>query len=382
MSSSGEKLNILISMNSFKGCLSALEGNNIVKNTLKDYNFNIHQVPLVDGGTGSLEAWSYILKKQVQYVNTQNPINKTIKAPIIIDNNKAYIEMAQASGIHLTNKKIDILKKTTYGTGLLIKYALQKGCTDIYLGLGGSATHDLGTGIMRALGVKFYNSNSQELHTARDMLHLHHINTSELSINAQRANFTLLCDVNNKLCGEYGAAKVFAPQKGAYSEQLVNECELLSTVFVNYYKKQGIEFGKNSGDGAAGGIPALLSTLLNVKIKSGADYVLELCKVPQKIANFDLVITGEGRFDEQSFYGKGPGAIVELASKHMIPTIILAGGYRNIKSSYKNVSLFSIVPYPCKLQSSFNNAANWLQDSALNAVKLFINGYTLGVRAK
>ncbi len=369
-------MNILVSMNSFKGCLSALAASGIVANELQKLNgvHNVDLMPLVDGGTGSLEAWAHLMHLDCTYIDTVDPAGYRLRAPILVQDQTAYIEMASSSGLHLNRGSVDILQKNTYGTGLLIRRAIELGCQTIYVGLGGSATHDLGTGILQALGVKFHSASGQELTTPRELLQLDHINDEALRNVNDRVRLYLLCDVNSPLTGPLGAAAVFAPQKGAVNDTIISECERLSQVFVNYFADLGITIGDKPGDGAAGGIPALLRTMLNAQTLSGVAFTASLVNLADNIENYDLIISGEGQFDEQSFYGKGPGYLIELCSDR-VPVIILTGSYKHIVSSYDNLSIFSIIPHPASLAEALNQAEGWLADTARNAVKLFINGY-------
>jgi len=361
-------------MNSFKGCLSALEATDIVSEAIShlDKRIEVDKIPLVDGGTGSLEAWSHILQLKTTKVWTVDPLNRPIQASLLINGQTAYIEMALASGLHLLlPDEYNVLQATSYGTGLLIKEAISKGCKHIYLGLGGSATHDLGTGILQALGVVFLDTDYNVLHTPEELINFKYIDDSGIKELSDDIKFTLLCDVNNPLLGPLGAANVFAPQKGAKSEKLILSCEELSKRFASYFNERHMIVGDKPGDGAAGGIPALLRVFCNAEIASGVLFTADISELPSKLAKSDLVITGEGSFDEQSFYGKGPGTIIDLCQGAQTPVLILTGGYKNIDiAGLKKTSIFSLLPHPATLEESMANVRIWLYQTALNAIRL------------
>ena len=370
-------MNILIAMNSFKGSLSAIEASKIVSDAIATVDATIctYSLPLVDGGTGSLEAWAHLLGLKPQLVASVDALNRPLEAPILVGNSIGYIEMASASGLHLIDlDDRDIHRATTYGTGLLINSALERGCKTIYLGIGGSATHDLGTGILRALGVRFLDKNGQELTEPREMVQVATIDTSQLNPLTREVEFIILCDVNNPLLGKTGAAYTFGPQKGAHTQVDLTRCEGLSEIFTEYFKARGIMIGLEPGDGAAGGIPALLRPLLNAKVRSGADFTAEIARLEEQIAAADLVITGEGQFDEQSFYGKGPGTVIELCQSRKKPVLILTGGYRNVPESIIGCSILAIAPHLATLEEALTNSSQWLKGTTINSIKLFIMG--------
>jgi glycerate kinase len=267
--------------------------------------------------------------------------------------------MAKASGVHLVDPSPKtIFEANSFGTGVLIQEAIKKGAKDIFLGIGGSATHDLGTGILRSLGVKFYDDKGNILESPQELFRLDSIDFSSLENLPQDLHITFLCDVNNKLLGENGAAYTYAKQKGAETKALIEKCEELSKVFYKYFQENlGIEIGNRAGDGAAGGLPSIIRVLINAELKSGASFIFDIANIDSLISKVSIVITGEGSFDQQSYYGKGPGLLLERAKLEDIYSIALCGKIspQVYRESNRNISFFSI-----------NNSSESLSEAIIN----------------
>lgn len=325
-------MKILIAINAFKGSLSALEASQVtecaIKSFSEEFNPEILITPIADGGTGSLEVWNYFLGLPLYFVDSVDALGNYIKGAFLYDsiNKRAYLEMAQTSGVHLIKPSPKTLgKANTYGVGLVLMEALRLGAEEIYIGIGGSATHDLGTGVLRACGVKFLDKNSKQLKTPNELKRFTSIDFSEMSPLFDSVKLKILCDVDNTLLGLQGAAYVYARQKGAFTDFHIEKCEDLSRRFVEYFAEHNIQIGGLPGDGAAGGFASILRHFTNTEMLSGMDFLEQLSNIKEKIEAVDLIITGEGRFDKQSYYGKGPGYIVREAESKGRPVLIFTG---------------------------------------------------------
>jgi glycerate kinase len=366
-------MKILIAMNSFKGSLTSLDACNTVKEAALKLSLDNKIIPIVDGGTGSLEAWSYLFKLPSIKVNSLDPLGKKIESKILYceEKKEAYIEMALASGIDLIKvSENTILESTTYGTGLLVLEAIRVGARTINLGIGGSATHDLGTGILRALGVRFLDKYNNELRSPNELLNLHKVDDSALISLPNDLKINFLCDVNNTLLGKDGAAEVYAPQKGAFNRALIDKCEELSKTIVSYYKNNGINIGDKESDGAAGGLPSIIRVLLNTSVKPGINLISEVYDLEEVLKNVDLILTGEGSFDKQSYYGKGPGYIINKGTENNIPVVVLTGNIDVDTISEDNIFFFQINKKIDTIDTLIRSTKANLFETAYNVLKL------------
>lgn len=324
-------MNILIIPDSFKGSLTATEVSKEIHKAVKKIipNSKVNELPFSDGGEGAIDFLINNKKGKLILNKTFDPLGRIINAPFFLFNDKktAWIELSQASGINLLKKsELNPFKTSTFGTGILIKKALDIGCEKIYLGIGGSSTHDLGSGIFVALGGKLLNKKNVEIPLGGGELNkCVKIKTDSLNNKAKEAQIIIASDVNNPLTGINGAAKIYSKQKGASKNQII-ELEKKSIYFSSLIKKfNAKEITKIRGGGAAGGTAAGLYGLLNSKIKNGFDILKKISNLEKIIKESNLVITGEGHFDNQSLNGKLPIRIAEITTKHKIPTIILTG---------------------------------------------------------
>ena len=323
-------MNILIAPDKFKGSLSAMEVCQAVAHGLTqiDTNFSVHCVPLADGGEGTcdlLTDWHKGVKVQC---NIHGPLFSRFDAHYGISQNgdSAFIEMAVASGLSLLDSsERNPLFTTSLGTGELIVDALDRKVKRIILGLGGSATNDAGTGMATALGYRFCDSQGEILKpTGENLIHLHHIEQQDVHPRLKRVEFIALCDVTNPLYGPEGAAFVYGPQKGANSR----EVELLDAGLRNFRRvvhrslKTSVDF---PGAGAAGGLGAGAKVFLHASMEKGIEHMIKSTDLAFKIKQADLVITGEGKIDHQTFSGKVVSAVTRLAQKASKPVIAICG---------------------------------------------------------
>jgi glycerate kinase len=358
-------MNILVAPNAFKGNLDARQVADALAQGLKRANsgLRITELPIADGGEGTVDILLQATGGQRVEAKTVNAIGEPIRAHygILGDGNAAVLELAAASGLgQLSLEERSPMKASTYGTGLLIKDAIGRGCRRIILGLGGSATTDAGTGILRALGVKFLNVSGFEVTNGGGRFaFLEKIDVSGLDPRVAECEFVIPCDVRNPLLGADGSAHVFSPQKGATPVQ-VEQLEENMTHFVSIVKKTlGKEIGDIPYGGAAGGTAAGLQAFLNAQLTSGIDFLLEQIDFDANLSKTDLLITAEGRLDSQSLEGKGPYGVAKRAAAKNIPAICVTGGFTvGLEQQTGDVfhSVFAIPTEPMSLESAKEHA--------------------------
>ncbi len=336
-------MNVLIAPDSFKGSMTAeTVAKVIAENLVLPPKSDIVRLPMSDGGEGFSETVTAACNGETVTVKVKNPHGKLIKASygIIKDKVKtAVIDVASASGLILISKfDRDPVTSSTYGTGQMILDAVNKGCKKIILGLGGSATNDCGTGILNALGVRFYTKNNVEIKNicGGNLCDVDLIDDSGISKELKKTEFLIACDVDNPLVGENGASYVYAPQKGATKDGVVfldrNLRQFANVIFEKYRK----DIATMKHGGAAGGIAAGLSVFFNTKIKSGFDIVATVTDLEEKVKRSDLVITGEGCTDSQSLRGKLPVQVASIAAKYGKKCILISG---NVLLSEEEIAL-------------------------------------------
>lgn len=324
-------MHILIAPNAFKNSLDAPQvAAAIAKGlSLSKLQCTTESFPIADGGDGT---GSLIIEKcqgEVIWHEVHDPLGRKIKASFgLIENRKtAVIEMANASGLRLLNKdELNPMLVSSYGTGELIKHALDEDVNKIILAMGGSATVDGGCGILRALGIKFLNADGEQLlANPENLINLAKVDTSGLDRRILDRELIILCDVNNKLLGPQGAAAVFGPQKGASPEQV----KILDGFLENFAKvsekQTGMDMSSMEYGGAAGGATSGLHTWLNAKLVNGIEHFLTITNFDEALQKAGLVITGEGSIDEQTLQGKGPYGVAVRAKERNIKVIGLAG---------------------------------------------------------
>lgn len=298
---------VVIAPDSFKGTLSSKEVCEIISSELKKRytDVEIKEIPVADGGEGTAEALLYVLEGEKVYCTVKSPLGRDIESYYaLLSDQTAVIEVALASGITI-EKENDALLSSSFGTGQLIKNAIDDGAKNIIIGLGGSATTDGGTGCLSALGVKFSDAKGKELEPCGEKLsEIQSIDISGIDKRLGDVRITVLCDVKNPLYGKNGSAYIFAPQKGAdeaQTELLDKGLEHLSELCKKLFQK---DYSSFEGAGAAGGLGFALKAFCNGEFRSGIDYVLDLCDFEKEAKEADMIITGEGRLDSQSLMGK------------------------------------------------------------------------------
>lgn len=374
-------MKIIIASDSYKGCLPANVVCSCIEKGIKRVqpSAEVLKIPMADGGEGTVQSLINCTNGKIITVNVKDPLFRDITAlyGILGDSNTAVIEMAAASGLPLLkdNEKNPLIA-TTFGTGQLIKDALNKGCRKFIIGIGGSATNDGGAGMLMALGCKFLDVNEESIGLGGvNLIKLHSIDISGMDKRLLKSIITVACDVDNPLYGKNGGAYVFAPQKGASSE----EVEILDNALINYAKVIERDIKKCVSDipgaGAAGGMGAAFWAFLNGKLKRGIDIVIEATNLEEKIQGADLIITGEGRIDNQTGFGKAPYGVAIIAKKYNIPVVALCGSAsQGTEKLYENYfhSIFSIMEDNITLEESISNCAILLEKSSEKITKLFI----------
>lgn len=343
-------LKILLAPDSFKGSLDATDFCEIATREILAINSEsiVHSYPLSDGGEGFVECFTATGNAEAKYLWVSGPLGKKTKASFAWQEKQqtAIIEMAQASGITKVRKEdLNPLNTHTLGTGQLIQAAIDLGAKKIILGLGGSATNDGGVGALIALGVKFHDKNNQPINLGGQALkQIDHI--AEVPEHLLEIDWQIACDVTNPLLGDEGATAIFGPQKGATKTQLT----ILEEAMCNYADILMSHTGKNihlePGAGAAGGMAGGFMGVLNASLTPGFDLIEQTFNLDKLIASnhYDYIITGEGRFDEQTRFGKLPLRIAQLGNKHNSPTIGLCGSLLcPVEKLPEFQSIFSIV---------------------------------------
>lgn len=321
---------IIISPDSFKGTMSSMEVCSIIEQGIQNIfsDTEVIKIPIADGGEGTVDAFLTAIGGEKIKTKVKGPLFEEVEAfyGILPDKETAVIEMAATSGITLVEDKKNPLLTTTYGTGQLILDALNKGCSKIIIGIGGSATNDGGIGMAAALGVKFLDKENEEIDlNGRGLEKLERIDISGIDKRVKECSIVAACDVDNPLYGSTGAAYVFAPQKGADERMVKILDENLKNLAGIVRRDLDMDVQNIPGSGAAGGLGAGLVAFAGAKLQPGIKIVLDVVKYDEIISNADLIITGEGKIDGQSLRGKVPVGIAEKALKYHIPVIAIVG---------------------------------------------------------
>jgi len=323
-------MTILLAPDKFKGSLSALQVCDALRQELSaaSNKFNIIQLPMADGGEGSCELLTFYSGGHPVSVNVRDPLFREIESGYGIskDGKTAFLEMAKASGLQLLRKhERNPMVTSTVGTGDLIRHALNRGVEHIIMGIGGSGTSDGGIGMAESLGVVFYSTSEDRLSPIGKNLNLiHHLDLSRIHPRLQQVRFTIFCDVDNPLHGPRGAAHIFSPQKGA-DAAMVNELDQGLVHYEKVLEKTTDRKVNFAGAGAGGGLPASLMALANIGIRRGMDFIIEFTGLEELVRSADVIITGEGKVDEQTLSGKVVKGLADLAVVYQKRLIVVAG---------------------------------------------------------
>ena len=341
-------MKIVIASDSFKGSLTSVEVAQAATRGIKAVypDCDVVAVNVADGGEGTVEAVVDALGGQIIHTTVSDPLGRPIQARYGIAGKKAIIEMAAASGLPLlSSEERNPWITSTYGTGEMIMDAIQRGCSQFLIGIGGSATNDAGTGMLQALGFKFYDFNGKEIIDCRGgrLQDIADLDDTFVPKAVREAQFIVACDVDTPFCGPEGAAPVFAPQKGADAE-MVAKLDAGMTSFAHVIEnKYGINIVPVAGAGAAGGMGGGFRAFLNASLQHGIDMVLDAIDFDYTIQSADLIITGEGKIDFQTAKGKTAAGVLARAKKQNIPVIAI-GGCVEICESVKQMGFAGIYP--------------------------------------
>ncbi|WOO87700.1 glycerate kinase [Mollicutes bacterium LVI A0039] len=357
-------MNILIAADSFKESLSSFDVGIAIKTGLeKSINCCCEVVSIADGGEGTMELITGILEGAYVNTITKDPLGREIptKFGLSYDRKTAIIDVATSSGIELlAETEKNPMKTSSYGTGQLINAALEYDVESIILGLGSSATVDLGLGMLSALGAKFLDESGNDIIICGESLKtIQAIDISELNPKLKGVEIKVASDVNNPLVGPNGSVNVFARQKGATDEQIVEleqEFERIGQLLTTQLNNELLTY---PGGGAAGGIGYICLMTLNSSLVSGSDLIMDLNRLQDKISKADLVITGEGRFDLQSLNGKGPMSIIKMAKQHQKQVIVVCGSVDNQIYNHEAVAgvpIFATITKVASLAETLSSA--------------------------
>ncbi|WP_321328287.1 glycerate kinase [uncultured Ilyobacter sp.] len=355
-------MKVVVAIDSFKGSLSSLElGLLIEKGVKKVYkDAEVKKVPIADGGEGTVEALVEGTNGKFVDIKVHDPLMRVIDARYgIMGNNVAVIEMAEASGLPLLKpEERDLRKATTYGTGELIKDAVEKGCREFIIGIGGSATNDAGLGMMQALGYKFLDKDGEVLGYGGEIMEkVTEIDSREAIEDLGKCKFFVACDVDNPFYGPKGAAHVYSRQKGADDEMVEYLDSSLQKLALTLKEKTGKDIADIPGAGAAGGLGGGFVAFLDGELKPGIDIILQEVKLAESIEGADFVITGEGKIDFQSIMGKAPMGVSRLSREKGIPVIAIAGCVADDAGAMHDHGLdafFSTINYPVSLEDAMD----------------------------
>lgn len=375
-------MKFLFASDSFKGTLTSDQTIKLLTKAAEEVfgSCETSGVPVADGGEGTTDAVVKARSGEIITVPVHGPLMEMEQGFYgRLSDTEAILEMAAASGLPMVpEEKRNPLNTTTYGTGELLKAALDAGYTEIAIAIGGSATNDGGMGFASALGIRFFDQEGNVLEGRGENLEkVAHIDMSGLDPAVQKAHFTVMCDVTNPLCGPNGATYTFGKQKGGTPEIL----DRLEKGMQNYRDVIIREFGINpdeiQGSGAAGGLGAALKVFLHAEMKSGIETVLDLIDFDARLEGVDLVVTGEGRTDWQSCFGKVMQGVGDRSAKHQVPVAALCGG---LGPDYEKIyahgirSIMTTVDGPMPLKEALDNASELYYKGAIRMFRFLQTG--------
>lgn len=324
-------MKVVVAVDSFKGNLSSLEAGSAISEGIHRVMDDVEVVvrPLADGGEGTVEALALGMNGRIENIKVTGPLGDMVEASYgIIDETKtAIIEMSAAAGITLVAEPDrNPLNTTTYGVGEMISDAINKGCRNFIVGIGGSATNDGGVGMLQALGYSFLDAAGNQIpFGAKGLSALETISDEHVNPQLKDCNFKIACDVTNPLCGENGCSAIYGPQKGATPSMITQMDEWLSDYAHLTQEKYPKASMTQPGTGAAGGLGFAFLSYTNAVLESGIKIVLDETRLESYIADADIVITGEGRLDGQTVMGKAPIGVADIAKKYQKPVIAFSG---------------------------------------------------------
>ena len=368
---------VVVAVDSFKGCCSSLQAGTIIAEAFERCGgFETDVVPMADGGEGTVDAVVQATGGQFVDVLVHDPLGRPVTARYgVSGDGVAVVEMAAASGLPLlSEEERNPLKTSTYGTGQLLAHALDNGARRIVLGIGGSATNDGGAGMAQALGVRFLDTDGRELSMCGGTLEeVFAIDMTNLHPALSDAEILVACDVQNPLCGKNGASAVFGPQKGADAAMVRRLDDGMRHFAARIFDALGMDIANLPGGGAAGGLGAGLAAFCGASLCPGFDCIAQVVGLKERLSGADLVVTGEGRTDSQTQYGKLPWGVGGLAKQQGIPCILLSGAVEgDVSALYQNgiTAVFSAVTQVQELAAAIEHAEVNLTRAAENIARV------------
>ncbi|HGE6061703.1 TPA: glycerate kinase [Vibrio cholerae] len=374
-------MKVVIAPDSFKESLTAKQVCDAIQAGLARvwHDAKFVAIPVADGGEGTVQSLVDATQGRLVEVKVMGPQGKRVEAfyGMLGDNQTAVIEMAAASGLHhVPVAQRDPKLTTSFGTGELIRHALDQGVTKLIIGLGGSATNDGGVGMLAALGARFTNVDGDPIQlTGGGLRELTHIDLQDFDPRLLHCDILVACDVNNPLCGDKGASSVFGPQKGATPEDVQLLDGTLRQFGLLTEKVTGKMVLESAGAGAAGGMGAALLAYTQAILRSGIEIVLETVQLAHQVSDADLVITGEGRIDSQTVHGKTPMGVAKVAKRFDVPVLALCGCTGdNYQAVYQCGidAVFAAVPRAMSLEDALKESDFNLADLAENVARLWV----------
>lgn len=370
-------IKVLILVDKFRGSLTAREVSEAIARGLMTYHepLEIVKVPLADGGEGTLEALESKETERI-FVESFDPLGRGIIVPVLKTGERVLIEMAKSTGLNLLARdERNPLYTSTYGLGVVIRQVARMGFKDILIGIGGSATNDGGAGMLEALGFRFTDEDGRDVRSGehiagRDLINIKLVNDSGVDPLLKGLNIEVASDVTNPLTGLKGATRVYGPQKGAGEEEI----EFLEAGMINFAGVSEAYFGKDHsllpGSGAAGGTGFALSAYCGAKLRSGWRVLFDFMDIDRSIEEAHLVITGEGRVDQQSLSGKLVAGVGELCKRHKKPLWIICGDNHLTDKEIKQIgatTLFAISYIEPEKELAIVNAKEYLEKISADA---------------
>jgi glycerate kinase len=373
-------MKVVIAPDSFKDSLDAAGVARAIASGLANVwpQAELIECPMADGGEGTLEAIVAASHGELRRQVVRGPLGASVEATWgwLPQSRTAVIEMAQASGIQLVpSAQRDACRSSTWGTGELIAAALASGAKRIVLAIGGSATNDGGSGMLRALGLRLLDANGQPLaEGGLALAQLARIDASDLDPRLAEVQVEVAADVDNPLCGPNGASAIFGPQKGASPEQVQALDQALGHFADHCAQLLGKDVRDQPGSGAAGGMGFAAKAFMGAQFRPGVEVVAELAGLDALVQGADLVITGEGRFDAQTLRGKTPMGVARVAKRHGVPVVVLAGtlggGYEQLYEHGIDAA-FALASGPMTLEQACKQAGELLEARAGDVARLW-----------
>jgi glycerate 2-kinase len=372
-------MRIVIAPDSFKECLSATQVAFAISEGIKRIvpDAEINCIPVADGGEGTVDALVTATLGRIVPTSSVDALNRPIQSfyGILGDGKTAVIEMAAASGLELiAPEERNPIVSSTFGTGLLLKAAMEADFTELILGIGGSATNDGGAGMAQALGFKLLDKNDKQIGPGGGSLgELQKIDSSNIHPLLRKVKITIASDVQNPLLGLSGATHIYGPQKGATPEMI----EILEKNMAHFARvltqEFGVDYSNLPGAGAAGGLGAGLMAFCKAELIPGFTLISKLTNLEEKIKNASLVFTAEGKIDQQTAFGKTISGVAQLGKKYQVPVIALAGSVEDgLENLYKQglTSAFAIANRPMSLEESKANADQFIAATSEQVIRL------------